>query len=109
MPWRRWAIARGLRIFKLLVRAGREGTEHRHACSSMLGIPATTLASSSRARLRRPGSIESGPSRSRSHLHGQLQGRSAMCSLTLEKECCAGVAFDEEEQKRPENFLLGYI
>lgn len=82
-----------LRIFKLLVRAGREGT-NIGTLQKHLGIPATTLAHHL-STLAQASLIEQ-----------ERRGREVICTsnykalndvLTYVKaECCAGLAADEE-------------
>jgi ArsR family transcriptional regulator len=84
-----------LRIFKLLVRAGREGA-NIGTLQRMLGIPATTLG-------HHLGTLaEAG-------LLGQeRRGRECICTANykavgevldyVKEECCAGIALDEDSE-----------
>lgn len=82
-----------LRVFKLLVRAGPQGT-NIGAIQRMLGIPATTLG-------HHLGTLAA------AGLVGQdRRGREVICTANfkavgevlayVKEECCAGIAFDED-------------
>src|SRR5919108_4179549 len=82
-----------LRIFKLLVRAGREGT-NIGTIQRMLGIPATTLGHHL-GTLTAAGLIDQ-----------ERRGREVICTANykavgevldyVKEECCAGLGFDED-------------
>ena len=81
-----------LRVFKLLVRAGPQGT-NIGAIQRMLGIPATTLGHHL-GTLAAAGLVDQ-----------DRQGREVICTVNfkavgevlayVKEECCAGIAFDE--------------
>jgi DNA-binding transcriptional ArsR family regulator len=82
-----------LRVFKLLVRAGPQGT-NIGAIQRVLGIPATTLG-------HHLGTLAA------AGLVGQdRRGREVICTANfkavgevlayVKEECCAGIAFDED-------------
>src|SRR5882724_1699091 len=83
-----------LRVFKLLVRAGREGT-NVGAIQRVLGIPATTLAHHL-GTLTQAGVVDQ-----------ERRGREVICTANfkavndvlayVKAECCAGVEFDDTE------------
>lgn len=82
-----------LRVFKLLVRAGPQGT-NIGAIQRMLGIPATTLGHHL-GTLAAAGLVDQ-----------DRQGREVICTANFKavgevlayvrEECCAGIAFDED-------------
>ena len=81
-----------LRVFKLLVRAGPEGT-NIGAIQRMLGIPATTLGH------------HLGTLAAAGLVNQDRRGREVICTANfkavsdvlayVKEECCAGLAFDE--------------
>lgn len=84
-----------LRLFKLLVRAGPEGT-NIGTLQRLLGIPATTLG-------HHLGTLTA------AGLVGQeRRGREVICTVNFKavgdvlayvrEECCAGIAFDEDSE-----------
>jgi DNA-binding transcriptional ArsR family regulator len=82
-----------LRVFKLLVRAGPQGT-NIGAIQRMLGIPATTLGHHL-GTLAAAGLVDQ-----------DRRGREVICTANfravgdvlayVREECCAGIAFDED-------------
>ncbi|MGD9884069.1 ArsR/SmtB family transcription factor [Reyranella sp.] len=84
-----------LRIFKLLVRAGREGA-NIGTMQRMLGIPATTLGH------------HLGTLAGAGLLCQERRGRECICTANykavgevldyVREECCAGIAFDEDSE-----------
>jgi ArsR family transcriptional regulator, arsenate/arsenite/antimonite-responsive transcriptional repressor len=83
-----------LRVFKLLVRAGREGT-NVGTIQRVLGTPATTLAHHL-STLTQAGLVDQ-----------ERRGREVICTANfkvvnevlgyVKAECCAGVEFDDTE------------
>ena len=84
-----------LRVFKLLVRAGPQGT-NIGAIQRMLGIPATTLGHHL-GTLTAAGLVSQ-----------DRRGREVICTANfnavgdvlayVSEECCAGIAFDEDSR-----------
>ena len=84
-----------LRVFKLLVRAGPQGT-NIGAIQRMLGIPATTLGHHL-GTLAAAGLVDQ-----------DRRGREVICTANfkavgevlayVKEECCAGIAFDEDNR-----------
>lgn len=84
-----------LRIFKLLVRAGPEGT-NIGTVQRMLGIPATTLGH------------HLGTLAAAGLVRQERRGREVICTANFKavadvlayvrEECCAGIAFNEDSE-----------